>query len=197
VHCYRLDLGAPTTLDARLADILDGHRPVPYLINNAGVHVEAPVEELGDDALRRSFQVNAVAPLTILQAVLPDLRALGFGRVVNVTSGAPLNCAPGYAAYSASKGALNGLTRTAAKEYADRNIKINLMSPGPVRTEMAPDAPMEPSACHATVDHLLALGDEGPTGRFFWLGYELPLTPDLRGVQWLEGTASDEYKQVV
>jgi hypothetical protein len=56
---------------------------------------------------------------------------------------------------------------------------------------------MEPSACHATVDHLLALGEEGPTGRFFWLGYELPLTPDLRGVQWLEGTASDEYKQVV
>jgi hypothetical protein len=70
------------------------------------------------------------------------------------------------------------------------------MSPGPVETEMAPDAPMEPSACHPTVDYLLNLDEDGPTGRLFWLGYQLPLVPDLEGVEWLEGEASDQYKQV-
>ncbi len=51
------------------------------------------------------------------------------------------------------------------------------MSPGPVRTEMAPDAEMDPSACHPTVDYLLQLGENGPTGKFFWLGYQIPIVP--------------------
>jgi short-subunit dehydrogenase len=197
VHCYRLDLADPDDLGGRLDDIYDRHRPISYLINNAGVNVDGRVEDLGDEEVMQSFRVNAFAPLTLMKMVLPDMQERGFGRIINLTSGAPLNCFPGYGAYSASKGALNALTVTAARENADANIKINLMSPGPVQTEMAPDAPMDPSACHPTVDYLLNLDDEGPTGRFFWLGCELPLFPDLDGVEWLEGEASDQYKQVV
>ena len=107
-------------------------------------------------------------------------------RCSNV-SGVPLNCAPGYGAYSASKAALNVFTVSAARECASCNIKINLMSPGPVRSGMAPDAPLDPSVCHPTADYLLELGADGPTGRFFWLGREIPLFPDLSGVCWLEG----------
>jgi short-subunit dehydrogenase len=197
VHCHRLDLADSPNLTDRLDDLTDRYRPIPYLINNAGVNLNARVEDLDDEAVTQSFRVNAFAPLTLMQRVLPEMQERGFGRIINVTSGAPLNCFPEYAAYSASKGALNALTVTAARENADANIKINLMSPGPVETEMAPEAPMEPSACHPTVDYLLNLGEDGPTGRFFWLGYQLPLFPDLDGVEWLGGEASDQYKQVV
>ena len=197
VHCYRLDLADTESLDDRLDQILGRHGPVLNLINNAGVNVNGRVAELGDADVRRSFQVNAFAPRMLMQAVLTDMQAAGYGRIINVTSGAPLNCFPEYAAYSASKGALNAFTVTAAREHEDENIKINLMSPGPVQTEMAPDAPMDPSACHPTVDHLLGLGPDGPTGQFFWLGYKIPLFPDLSGVEWLEGTASDQYEQVL
>jgi 3-oxoacyl-[acyl-carrier protein] reductase len=86
---------------------------------------------------------------------------------------------------------------TAAREYADHDIKINLMSPGPVRSQMAPDAPMDPSVCHPTVDYLLGLDQGGPTGRFFWLGYEIPLFPDLEGIHWLEGRADPRFRSVL
>jgi NAD(P)-dependent dehydrogenase (short-subunit alcohol dehydrogenase family) len=129
----------------------------------------------------------------IMRRLLPAMKERGFGRIINMTSGAPLNCFPGYSAYSASKGALNAFTVTAARECSDLNIKINLMSPGPVKTKMAPNGPLDPSVCHPTVEYLLSVGENGPTGRFFWLGYEIPLFPSLDGIEWLEGRADERY----
>jgi len=167
------------------------------VINNAGVNVGSiMLDELGEDDIARSLQVNAVAPVAIMKRLLPQMKAKDFGRIINMTSGAPLNCFPGYGAYSASKGALNAFTVTAAKECANHNIKINLMSPGPVRTKMAPNGPMDPSVCHPTVEYLLTLDENGPTGRFYWLGYEIPLFPALEGIEWLEGRADARHRRV-
>jgi 3-oxoacyl-[acyl-carrier protein] reductase len=171
-----------------------GH--VPFVINNAGVNIRGGIGTLSLDQVKQCIAVNALAPFLILSELIPAMKANNFGRVINVTSGAPLNCFPEFAAYSASKGALNALTVTCAKECADLNIRINVMSPGPVRTEMAPNALMDPSACHPTVDYLLGLDEHGPTGRFFWLGYEIPMFPDLTGINWLEGKADARFVRV-
>jgi short-subunit dehydrogenase len=197
VTCYQADLSDSTELEGALDCIIDHHGSIPYIINNAGVNISAPVEELDLSSMRKSIEVNALAPLRIMQRFLSSMVNADFGRIINVTSGAPLNCFPEYAAYSASKATLNALTVTAAREHEDQNIKINLMSPGPVRTEMAPEAPMDPSVCHPTLDFLLSLPADGPTGRFFWLGYEIPLVPNLEGVEWLEGKASDQYERIL
>lgn len=194
---YELDLDDFSAVRERMADVRDAHGEVRYLVNNAGVNVGGEVASLAPEDVLRSMRVNAVAPMVLLQELLPGMADAGFGRVVNVTSGAPLNCPPGAGAYSASKAALNALTVTAAAEWDDRDIKINLMSPGPCRTEMAPDGPLDPSACHPTVDHLLTLDEDGPTGRFFWLGYEVPLFPDLGDVRWMEGIGSDAMTRVL
>lgn len=170
---------------------------VPYLINNAGVNIKGDTETLTLDQLNRSIALNAIAPFLILRGLLPEMKANNFGRVINVTSGAPLNCFPEYSAYSASKGTLNAMTVTCAKECANINVRINLMSPGPVRTEMAPNATMDPSACHPTVDYLLNMDEHGPTGGFFWLGHQIPLFPDLTGVDWLHGKADERFRRVV
>ena len=170
---------------------------IPYVINNAGINVKGPIDALDFRQLTSSLMVNALTPFAVLRGLLPGMKAHNFGRVINVTSGAPLNCFPEYGAYSASKGALNALTVTCAKECLAFNIRINLMSPGPVRTEMAPNAQMDPSACHPTVDYLLGLDENGPTGRFFWLGYEIPLFPDLEGIDWLAGKADARFKRVL
>ena len=155
------------------------------------------VDKLEETDILGSLYVNAVSPVMTMKRLLPSMKARNFGRIINVTSGAPLNCFPGYGAYSASKGALNAFTVTAARECIEFNIKINLMSPGPVRTGMAPNAPMDPSVCHPTADYLLSLDENGPTGRFFWLGYEIPLSPNLEGIEWLEGRADERYQKVV
>lgn len=191
------DLSQPAEVE-QLGDWLKsqfGH--VPYVINNAGVNIHGAIDALNPDQVTRSMMVNALAPLAILRALLPGMKTNNFGRVINITSGAPLNCFPEFGAYSASKGALNALTVTCAKECAAFNIRINLMSPGPVRTEMAPDASMDPSVCHPTVDYLLGLDGQGPTGRFFWLGHEIPLFPNLEGVDWMGGKADTRFKRVV
>jgi len=197
VTIRQADLSQPAEVE-RLVEWLNsqfGH--VPYVINNAGVNIRGAIDMLSPADMTRSMMVNALAPLAILRGVLAGMKKNNFGRVINVTSGAPLNCFPEFGAYSASKGALNALTVTCAKECSASNIRINLMSPGPVRTEMAPQASMDPSACHPTVDYLLNLDEHGATGRFFWLGREIPLFPNLEGVDWMGGKADSRFTRVL
>ena len=196
VTLLQLDLSDPEAVETVIGKIADEHGYIPYLINNAGVNIKSDFDALNHEKIMQSFQVNAFAPAMILRKLLPGMKQHNFGRVINITSGAPLNCFPQFGAYSASKAALNAFTVTAARENSGSNIKINLMSPGPVRTNMAPEAPMDPSVCHPTVDYLLTLDEKGPTGRFFWLGYEIPLFPNLEGIHWLEGRADDHYRKV-
>ena len=197
LELFAAELGHPDSVEASLDAVIERHGHPAYLINNAGVNVPARIDALEPDTLATSLRVNCLAPLTIMRRLLPAMREHGFGRVINVTSGAPLNCFPGYAAYSTSKAALNALTVTAAREFEEANVRINLMSPGPVRSNMAPEAPMDPAACHPTVDYLLDPDPGLPTGRFFWLGHEIPLFPDLDGIRWLEGTAPERFRRVL
>ena len=195
VSVFEMDLAEPSSVVAALDAMLSRHEAIPYLVNNAGVMLRSSLAELDEAGLLRSLQVNALSPALIMRRLLAGMKARGFGRVINMTSGAPLNCFPEFGAYSASKGALNAFTVTAARECAEYNIKINLMSPGPVKTNMAPNGPLDPSVCHPTVDYLLSLDADGPTGRFFWLGYEIPLFPILEGIEWLEGRADERYRR--
>ncbi len=194
---YEVDLSQPYDV-ARFGDwMLVKHGVVSYVINNAGINRPGEVADLARGTVEESLQVNALAPLTIMQAVLPAMAAQNFGRIVNITSGAPLNCFPGFAAYSGSKALLNAMTVTAAREHEDANIKINLMSPGPVRSEMSPQSPLEADVCHPTADYLVNLDEDGPTGRFFWLGHEVPLFPDLAGIDWLAGDPGGRLRKVL
>jgi short-subunit dehydrogenase len=191
------DLMAPEEAWSEIEKHLDPDNLPLRLINNAGVLDPGDTTEWTEEALERSFQVNAYAPMTMIRRILPFMHEAGYGRIISVTSGAPLNCAAGYGLYSASKAALNAFTVTCAREHQDTDIKINLMSPGPVRSEMAPEMELLPEVCFPTVDYLLELDASGPTGRFFWLGYEIPLTPDLSGVNWMEGRADDRFDRIL
>lgn len=168
-------------------EVLATHGFVPYVINNAGMNFSAPVSEIEASNLQSSLNVNAISPLLIVKGLLPPMRESNFGRIVNVTSGAPLNCSPGTGSYAASKAALNTLTSVLASELENTNVKINLMSPGPVRTEMAPMGALSPEVCLPTLDFLLNVPEWGPNGRFFWLGHEVPLRPDVSAVDWQNG----------
>lgn len=185
---YQVDLAAQRETIRFAEEVSNTHGFIPYVINNAATNSSSRISEIRSDDFQRSLNVNALSPLLILQSLLPMMRKNNFGRVVNVTSGAPLNLAPGSAMYGGSKALLNALTVVIAAEERDSNIKVNLMSPGPVKTEMAPHATMSPDASHPTMDFLLNLRADGPTGCFFWLGYEIPLFPDLTGTDWQSGT---------
>lgn len=196
IFIYQADISDLSKLETTLDEIVEKHGPILHVINNAGIMIAEQLEELSLDRLQNAIHINAMGPLFIIKKLLPEMKKNHFGRIINMTSGAPLNCFPGYGAYSASKALLNALTVTFAKEVDEHNIKVNLMSPGPVKTEMAPDGPKDPSVCFPTVKYLLNLPAEGASGKFFWLGYEVPLFPDLEGVQWLEGIGNDKLRKI-
>lgn len=193
---YEVDLNHTKNLDECLDAVVNEHGHIPYLINNAGIMINSSIEDLSLDEVFESFRVNTFSPLQIMQKLVVGMKRENFGRIINITSGAPLNCSPNYSAYSASKAALNAFTITAAKELKSYNIKINLMSPGPCKTKMAPQGTMDPSVCHPTVNYLLELDEQGPSGEFFWLGHKIPVFPDLDGVNWMKGTADERFEKI-
>lgn len=187
VTCYKCDLTDDKEIERTLNEIKTKHGFIGYLINNAGVNKSNLFLDAESEDFEISMAVNFTAPIITMKFLLPDMIENNFGRIINVTSGAPLNNFNGFGAYSASKGALNSITLTVAREMADKNIKINLMSPGPVKSEMAPSMTFEPSICHPTANYLVNISAEGLTGEFYWLGYKVPMFSDLSDTDWLKG----------
>jgi gluconate 5-dehydrogenase len=119
-----LDLEDELALDACLAAL----PPVDILINNAGHRDRRPIAELDRAAVRRMLEVNLVAPFDLARRLAPRMAA--GGRILNITSIAGPIARSGDAAYTASKGGLEALTRALAAELGPRDITVNAVAPG-------------------------------------------------------------------
>jgi NAD(P)-dependent dehydrogenase (short-subunit alcohol dehydrogenase family) len=106
------------------------------LVNNAGMAESAPLARTDDELIRRHLELNFMAPMRLMRAVVPLMTEQGTGRVVNVLSTAALTGYPYVSAYAASKHALLGATRSLAREFAGKGVTFNAVCPGYVRTEM-------------------------------------------------------------
>lgn len=196
INCYSCDLTDSEQLKNTLIKIKNEVGHCQNIINCAGVLETGEITSVSLERLNYSVALNAIAPMIIINSFLPRMKEENYGNIINLTSGAPLNCFPGVGLYSASKAVLNSLTTTLAKENASYNISINLMSPGPVKSEMSPDSTIDPVVCLPTVKYLLSGKGKGQENSFFWLGYKVPLFPDLEGVNWLEGIGNSKLKKL-
>lgn len=125
VHSVATEEGATAIIQTAL----DAFGGVDILINNAGISVAAPFDEMSSRDFRRHIDINLMGPVWTCRAAWPHMRTKGYGRIVNVTSGA----LAGYtwlAAYGTSKGGLLSLTRSIAAEGASLGIKANAVNPG-------------------------------------------------------------------
>src|SRR5438128_487274 len=133
VPCDVADPEGVRTL-AREAEARLGH--VDILVNNAGISHSASVQKTTLEEWQRILTVNATGPFLCTQAFLPGMLARGWGRVVNIASVAGLGGGKYIAAYSASKHAVIGFTRSVAAEVAGTGVTVNAVCPGDVDTDM-------------------------------------------------------------
>jgi 3-hydroxybutyrate dehydrogenase len=110
--------------------------PVDVLINNAGLAMAAPFTRTSAADFRSLFEVNALGAFLFCRALVPGMQERGFGRVVNVASVAGLRGFPYISAYTASKHALVGLTRSLAREVVRDGVTVNAVCPAYTETPM-------------------------------------------------------------
>ncbi|NKZ02164.1 SDR family oxidoreductase [Actinomadura latina] len=170
----RLDVTSAVDIDRAASGI----GQLDVLVNNAAITYDtwqrASTADLS--VVREAAETNLYGPWRLTQALLPLLRRSPHGRIVNVSSEAAslTNMGGGTPAYTASKVALNALTRMFAAELRADGILVNAVCPGWVATDMGGPGGRPVAAGAASVVWAATLPDDGPTGGFFRDGRPLP-----------------------
>jgi NAD(P)-dependent dehydrogenase (short-subunit alcohol dehydrogenase family) len=178
VHALTLDVTDAAGVARAAEEVRQRFGRLDVLVNNAAITYDtwqrACTADL--DVVTEAAETNLYGPWRTVQAFLPLLRASEHGRIVNVSSEAAslTNMGGGTPAYTASKTALNALTRMLAAELRGEGILVNAVCPGWVATDMggAGGRPVREGA--ASVVWAAVLPDDGPTGGFFRDGHPLP-----------------------
>ena len=151
-----------TTLAAITALLADG--PIQIVVNNAGIHDDAPLAGMSSEQWHRVIDVSLHGFFHVTQPLLLPMARLRWGRIVSVSSVAAVLGNRGQANYAAAKAALHGATKSLAREMASRGITANVVAPGVVAGAMAAEAfppevikQMVPAGRAATPDEIAAV----------------------------------------
>src|SRR5579871_3112653 len=128
-------LGAESAREVIRKAIELGNGHVDILINNAGIYPFGPTHEMTEEQFDRVFSTNVKAPYFLVAELAPLMAKRGKGAIVNLSTMVADYGAPGMSLYGSSKAAINLLTKTWAAEYGPKGVRVNVVSPGPTRTE--------------------------------------------------------------
>ena len=134
IHC---DVSNAQQVDAAVADVVANFGRIDVLVNNAGVAVFKPIQETSFEEWRYVMGTNLDGAFLCTQACAPIMRKAGAGSVVNIASISGLRASTLRVAYGTSKAALIHLTKQQAVELGNAGIRVNVIAPGPVDTEMS------------------------------------------------------------
>lgn len=150
-HALLLDVTDEAAVHAAWAQAEALVGPIDFVVNNAGRGFTGAIEETGLAEARALFEVNVLAPMALMQAALPSLRARKAGHIINITSVSGLAAWHGTGLYGATKFALECLGRTLAQEVGPLGIRVTNVAPGGLRTAFA--AERLPGAAQTIADY--------------------------------------------
>ena len=130
-----MDVDSDGSVKTAIADILKDAGHIDVLVNNAGVERNGSVEELALADFRAVMETNYFGALRCIHAVVPQMRQRKSGCIINVSSVVSKTPATGGSVYSATKGAVDVISRSLAQELGPRKIRVNTLAPGATDTE--------------------------------------------------------------
>ncbi len=132
-----LDVRNVVSIQHAIAEVIRISGRIDVVINNAGVGIIGPIEEIPTEEIRNNFETNLYGPIEVMKAVLPQMRSQKSGLIINITSIAGYMGLPYRGIYSASKGALEILTESIRMEVKPFGIEITNVAPGEFATNIA------------------------------------------------------------
>ncbi|MDR2223177.1 MAG: SDR family oxidoreductase [Flavobacteriaceae bacterium] len=132
-----LDVRDVQSIKNAIAEVLEKEKNIDILINNAGVGITGPIEEIPTEEILNNFQTNVFGPIEVIKAVLPNMRNRKSGLIINVTSIAGYMGLPFRGVYSSSKSALEMITEALRMELKAFNIEVTNVAPGDFATNIA------------------------------------------------------------
>ena len=132
-----LDVRDAASIKAAIAQVIAQAGAIDVLVNNAGVGITGPIEEIPAREIKNNFETNLFGPIEVMKAVLPQMRAQKSGLIINITSIAGYMGLPYRGVYSASKGALELITEALRMEVKGFGITITSVAPGDFATNIA------------------------------------------------------------
>ncbi|HEY5751621.1 MAG TPA: glucose 1-dehydrogenase [Chthoniobacterales bacterium] len=121
-------------IDVLLSETKKAFGKLDILVNNAGVYAAEPIGSITEESFHKHFNLNVLGLILTTQEAIPYFGPEG-GAIVNISSVVAKLCPPGVAVYSATKGAVDSLTRSFSRELSGRNIRVNAVNPGLIATE--------------------------------------------------------------
>jgi len=140
---YMADVADMEQAQAFVKEVLADFGRVDILVNNAGITDDSAVKRMTEEQMDRVMHTNLGSVFCMTKAIQPSMWKQGYGSIVNI--GSVVGIAGNYnqANYAASKAAIIGFSKSCAKEFAARNIRVNVVAPGFVETEMTAEVPEE------------------------------------------------------
>ena len=136
-RAIRLDVTRAEQIAAGVEEIEAALGPIDVLVNNAGITLEKKTTEVTDEDWDAVLATNLTSMFRCARAVAPGMMRLARGKIINIGSMYGIIGVPRYAAYCASKAAVDGLTRSLAAEWARHGIQVNCLAPGYMNTDIS------------------------------------------------------------
>ncbi|HEY83105.1 MAG TPA: SDR family oxidoreductase [Dehalococcoidia bacterium] len=162
---FQVDVSDAGQVTQAVGEVLERFGRVEILVNNAAIAPSMPFLETPDEVRDSVIEVNIKGVWNCTKAVLPGMIAQKYGKIINISSvTGPMVSGKGVTAYSASKGAVSGFTRSLALEVAEHGINVNAICPGSFDTPMMRSL-AKPRGWASEDDYIKELGKEIPLGR--------------------------------
>jgi 3-oxoacyl-[acyl-carrier protein] reductase/7-alpha-hydroxysteroid dehydrogenase len=143
VDGYCPNLNNYSEIEQTITEILKKYGRIDILVNNAGMSADKPIENTSPEEIDKVIDLNLRAVLYLTKAVVPAMKQQKSGVILNTSSMVSIYGQPAGVAYPATKFAINGLTKSLARELAPAGIRVNAVAPGVTNTDMVAALPPE------------------------------------------------------